>query len=132
LRTIIGVVIAVIIAVIVIVGISTISENVNIIPYDCAKGWDELRDHAWLRNSDEFKKLGFDEKYPIRKDEVMKTYEFNKNLCYANHEKWEQRSQDKDGKLEQINSGYQGLSWRDSILAEMDYNLKFPNGHWQE
>ena len=85
-----------------------------------------------LRNSDEFKELSVKEKYPIRKDEAINTYQFHKNLCYTNHGEWEHQSQDKDGRLTQINSGYQGLSWEDSILVEMDYNLKFPNGHWQE
>ena len=131
MRAIIGVVIAVVIIVIVIVGIG-ISEGVSIIPYDCAKGWDKLRDHAWLRNSDEFKELSIDEQMPIRKDEAINIYHYNKNLCYTNHGEWEHRSHDKDGRLAQINSGYQGLSWSNAILSEMDYNSKFPNGHWQD
>ena len=104
----------------------------NIVPFDCAKGWDKLRDHYWLRGSDEFKELSFEEKYPIRKDEAINIYQFNKNLCYSNHEEWQDRAQDKDGRLVEIDQGNCPVCWYDAIDSEFEYNTKFPEGHWLE
>jgi len=105
---------------------------VNIVPYDCAKGWEKLRDHTSFRNSDEMKELSSDEQYQIRKDEAMTIHQFHKNLCYTNHEEWQDRVNDPDGHMAKTDKAVGMQSWGGAISSEMEYNEKFPNGHWQE
>ena len=104
----------------------------NIVPYDCAKGWEKKRDHTSFRNSDEMKELSIDEQMPIRKDEAINIYQFNKNLCNTNHEEWQDRANDPDGHLAKTDKGTGYLGWAEAISDEIEYNQKFPNGHWQD
>jgi len=104
----------------------------NIVPFDCAKGWDDMRSNFRITNYDEFQKLSPEERHEIQKQEGLIMDKFHANWCYENYKEWIDKAKDRDGRLVQISSGYQGLSWEDAILTEIEYNTKFPDGAYQD
>ena len=50
-----------------------------------------------------------------------------------NHEEWQHRSADADGRLAYIDSDVEFLvNWNEAIADEYEYNEKFPDGAYQD
>jgi len=105
----------------------------NIAPFDCAKGWDEWRAQPRFTDNDSFRKLSPEERKKIEGHYGRILDEFNANWCYLNHEEWQHRSLDRDGRLACIDIGCErDVNWASGIASEQEYNEKFPDGAYQD
>ena len=105
----------------------------NIVPFDCAKAWDDRRESLRIIDPDAYKKLGPEEKRKVKQDDTKIDDEYHANWCATNHEEWQHRAKDLDGRLAYIDSGRYDdeVSWNSAIASEKYYNEKFPDGAWQ-
>jgi len=104
----------------------------NIIPFDCAKGWDDMRANLRHVDNDAFQKLSKEDQREIRKHEGLIMDEFHANWCYLNHEEWEGRAEDRDGRLVEWFGVDYNARWQNAIATEFEYNEKFPDGAYQD
>jgi len=106
----------------------------NIVPYDCAKAWDEWRSHPRIADNDSFRKLSPDERKKIEGQYGRILDDFYANWCIKNHEEWQHRSADQDGWISLHNASDVEflINWNDSIADEYEYNEKFPDGAYQD
>lgn len=105
----------------------------DVIPYDCAKGWDDLRESLRISDPDAYKSLEGEEKRKVIQYETKILDEYHANWCASNHEEWQHRAKDLDGRLAYIDSGRYDdeVSWNSAIAAEYEYNERFPDGALQ-
>jgi len=111
-----------------------IGESVgNIVPFDCAKAWDTMQSSLRITDNKAFQELSPEERREIRNFHGNILDEFHKNWCYLNHEEWQHRSEDKNGRLAYIDSGVERfVNWDDAIATEFEYNEKFPDGAYKD
>ena len=103
----------------------------DIIPFDCAKAWDDMNDSFRVQDYEAFKKLSGEERKKIRQDEWKIRDKFHANWCNLNHEEWEDRVKDKDGRFALVHGANHRDNWQYSIDVEYEYNERFPDGAWQ-
>ena len=104
----------------------------DIIPFDCAKAWDEMRSSLRTTDNDAFQKLSPEEEREIRKHDGLILDDFHANWCATNFRDWIDDAKDTDGRLAMIANNEQGLSWQRWIDTEWEYNEKFPDGAYQD
>jgi len=105
----------------------------NIVPFDCVKAWDEWVSHPRFTDNDAFRKLSPEERKKIEGQYGRIFDEINANWCMKNHEEWQHRSADTDGRLAQIDRGdFPRINWNEAIADEYEYNEKFPDGAYQD
>jgi hypothetical protein len=101
--------------------------------FDCAKAWDEWVSQPRMTDNDSFQKLSHEERKKIEGQYGRIWDEFNANWCMTNHEEWQHRSADADGRLALIDIGNSPLlDWDEAIRDEIEYNVKFPDGAYQD
>jgi len=104
----------------------------SVVPFDCAKAWDEMNNSLRIQDNNAFQKLSQEEQREIRKYNGLIRDEFHANWCYLNHEEWQDRAIDKDGRILVLDKGIGYLSWEEAISDEFRYNVKFPDGAYQD
>jgi len=81
----------------------------NIIPFDCAKAWDTMQSSLRITDNDAFQKLSFEERQEIRNFHGNIWDEYHANWCALHHEEWQNRAEDRNGRLAYIDSGVEFL-----------------------
>jgi len=103
----------------------------DIVPYDCAKGWDDMRESLRLQDYDAFQELPPEEKRKVRQYETKINDDMHGNWCSLNHEEWQDRVKDKDGRFALVHGANHRDNWQYSIDVEYEYNERFPDGALQ-
>jgi len=104
----------------------------NIIPFDCAKGWDDRQGSLRITDNDAFQKLSPEERMEIRNYYGNILDEYHANWCALNHEEWEGRVEDKSGRFAFWFGSDYNYRWQEAIDTEYEYNEKFPDGAYQD
>jgi len=77
----------------------------NIIPFDCAKAWDEFTTSLRRIDNNAFQKLSQKEQLEIRKQEAILEDRYHHNWCTLNRDEWRDRAIDPMGNLAKTDKG---------------------------
>ena len=103
----------------------------NIVPFDCARAWDDMRGVLKIQDRDAYEKLSPEEQRKIRQDDTKIRDKYHANWCALNHEEWEGRVEDKDGRFAQWFGYDYNARWQEATDTEYEYNERFPDGALQ-
>ena len=104
----------------------------NIVPFDCAKAWDDMQGSLRITDNDVFQKLSPEERMEIRNFHGNILDEYHANWCALNHEEWEGRVEDKSGRFAFWFGSDYNYRWQEAIATEYEYNEKFPDGAYKD
>jgi len=100
----------------------------NIVPFDCAKAWDEFTTSLRITDNNAFQKLSQKEQWEIRKYNDILRDKFHHNWCTLDREEWRDRAVDPMGYLAKTDKGTGYLGWAEAESDEIEYNTKWPDG----